>query len=68
MDILESGTFLDAGRSGKFLRDGLEDRSSIESYDGDLQKAVWRVSCHLVNFHSSLLNDGLDDISLSSFK
>lgn len=56
------------GRSGKFFRDGLEDRSSIESYDSDLQKAVWRISCQLVNFRSSLVNDTLDDISLSSMK
>ncbi|KAK2183819.1 hypothetical protein NP493_295g05017 [Ridgeia piscesae] len=56
------------GRSGKFFRDGLAERSSIESYDSDLQKAVWRISCQLVNYRSNLVNDTLDDISLSSLK
>jgi len=60
--------FLPPGRSGKFFRDGLAERSSIESYDSDLQKAVWRISCQLVNYRSNLVNDTLDDISLSSLK
>ncbi|ELU11117.1 hypothetical protein CAPTEDRAFT_5178 [Capitella teleta] len=53
------------GETGKFYKDGVPDRSSIESYDVDLQKSVWRMSSKLMNIRSSNLGDDLDDISLS---
>ena len=40
------------GRTGKFFRDGVEDRSSVESYDKDLQKDIWKKSCRLTNMKS----------------
>ena len=57
-----------AGKTGKFFRDGVEDRSSPESYDVDLQNDVWKKSSRLVNIRSMETGDGFDDISLSSQK
>jgi hypothetical protein len=54
-----------SGETGKYYKNGVPDRSSIESYDVDLQRAVWKMSSKLVNFRASLLGDDLDDISLS---
>ena len=56
--------FLKSGRTGKYFRDGVEDRSSVESYDKDLQKDVWKRSCRLTNMRS-FTSDNYDDISLS---
>ena len=66
--IFGKSVFYSLGKSGKFFRDGVEDRSSPESYDVDLQKDVWRKSCRLVNVRSMVTEDGFDDISLSSNK
>ena len=54
------------GKTGKFWRDGIEDRSSIESYDRDLQRDVWKLSCKLCSIRSSLEDDDFDDISLGT--
>ena len=55
-----------AGETGKFYRDGLESRSSAESYDHDLRDVVWKTSCRLVHCHSGGASDDLDDVSLGS--
>ncbi len=52
------------GKSGKFYRGGVEDRSSVESYDRDLQKDVWTISANLVNINK-FADEGFDDVSLS---
>jgi len=54
-----------AGRNGKYFVDGVDDRSSVESYDRDIQKEVWTMSCKLVGVDYSQDED-FDDISLSS--
>lgn len=51
------------GETGKFYRDGIEDRSSTESYDRDLQKTVWSISQKLIRCGSSEVDD-FDDVSL----
>jgi hypothetical protein len=52
------------GETGKFYSDGVEERSSVESYDCDLQKTVWRISGDLVHHSSGIVNEDLDDISV----
>lgn len=51
------------GETGKYYCDGIEDRSSPESYDRDLQKTVWTISQKLIRCRSSEVDD-FDDISL----
>jgi NAD(P)-dependent dehydrogenase (short-subunit alcohol dehydrogenase family) len=49
------------GETGKYYRDGVVERSSTESYDHDLQRAVWRTSCNLVH---CVGNDDTDEDSI----
>jgi hypothetical protein len=49
------------GETGKFYCDGIEERSSVESYDTDLQKAVWSTSCRLVNNRIGNVEEDIDD-------
>ena len=61
--------FIILGKSGKFWRDLIEDRSSIESYDRDLQRDVWKLSRKLCNIrtpHAMDNDDDFDDISLGT--
>lgn len=52
-------------KTGKYFEpDGKEGRSSVESYDLELQREVWGLSEKLANIKSG--NDGFDDISLQS--
>lgn len=53
-----------SGRTGKYFRFGLEERSSVESYDRDLQRDVWVRSARLTHSRSLASGDG-DDLSLS---
>jgi len=57
------------GKSGKFWRDLVEDRSSIESYDPDLQRDVYKMSRKLVHLRPNAGagdEDDFDDISLGT--
>jgi len=56
----------DPGKTGKFFVNGMEDMSSPELYDVDTQQAVWKLSSHLMNIPSMIIDDnGMNDISPS---
>lgn len=56
-----------SGKNGKYFVDGVSERSSIQSYDKDLQKKVWMLSSNVVNINT-FTDEDFDDISLHSMK
>ena len=48
--------------TGKYFEKGQEERSSVESYDVDLQKDVWKISERLTNMRQSMA--GFEEIEL----
>lgn len=50
--------------TGKYYSRGKEERSSVESYDGELQEKVWSTSCRILNYHSNIADADMDELSL----
>jgi len=62
-DVADSVKY--AEKTGKYFVEGVEDRSSIESYDRDLQKSVWKKTSDLLGVNR-FADEGFDDVSLTS--